>query len=100
MIEQSFGWLGATGVGTTMRVSTWGFAIVETVHLLGLALLLFLRSPAHWLGLARLWTVPLFTSGVALISWGSWRFRQPADAALLAFCVIAVAMMPRRGQAF
>lgn len=62
--------------------------------LLGLALVMLVRSLTRslglGLGLARLLTVPLFTSGVALISWGSWRFRQPADAALLAFCVIAV----------
>ena len=67
--------------------------------LLGLALFLLLRSPRHWLGLARLWTVPLFTSGIALISWGSWRFRQPADAALLAFCIIAVGVPARARQA-
>jgi len=28
--------------------------------------------------------VPLFVTGVAVISWGSWRFRQPADAAMIA----------------
>jgi hypothetical protein len=55
-----------------------------------------MRRPGLRLGLARLWTVPLFVTGVALISWGSWRFRQPADAALLAFCVIAVGMISRR----
>ena len=61
--------------------------------LLTFSLAMLLRSPARWLGLARLLAVPLFTSGVALISWGSWRFRQPADAALLAFCVIAAGMV-------
>ena len=40
--------------------------------------------------LVRLWIVPLFVTAVALISWGSWRFRQPADAALLGFCSICV----------
>jgi hypothetical protein len=57
--------------------------------LLAVALVLGLRTPGRSLGLARLWILPLFTSAVCLISWGSWRFRQPADAALLAFCVIA-----------
>lgn len=39
MIHGIFHWLGQTGVGTFMRDSTWGFAIVETIHLLGLAVL-------------------------------------------------------------
>lgn len=34
-----FQWLAATPVGILIRDSTWGFAIVETVHLLALALL-------------------------------------------------------------
>jgi hypothetical protein len=39
MIEEAFRWLGHTSVGLFMRDSTWGFAVVETVHLLGLAVL-------------------------------------------------------------
>lgn len=39
MIENAFRWLGATSIGITMRDATWGFAIVETIHLLGLATL-------------------------------------------------------------
>ncbi len=66
--------------------------------LLGFAVAMLLRRPTQWLGVARLLTVPVFTSGVALISWGSWRFRQPADAALLAFCVIAAGVLLRRRQ--
>jgi hypothetical protein len=69
---------------------------LSIIALFGSALFAFLRYPQLRLGLARLWTLPLFTSGVALISWGSWRFRQPADAALLAFCVIAWGMAQRR----
>jgi hypothetical protein len=34
-----FVWLGNTPVGAFMQRSTWGFAVVEMVHLLGLALL-------------------------------------------------------------
>ncbi|MGA2602227.1 MAG: DUF6644 family protein [Bryobacteraceae bacterium] len=34
-----FRWLGGTPVGALIRDSTWGFAIVETVHLLALAVL-------------------------------------------------------------
>jgi hypothetical protein len=39
MIEELFRWLGHTPVGLFMRDSTWGFATVETLHLLGLAAL-------------------------------------------------------------
>ena len=67
---------------------------LPVIVLVVLALVALLRQPVRWLGLARLWTLPLFTSGVSLISWGSWRFRQPADAALLAFCVIAWGLRP------
>jgi hypothetical protein len=41
------------------------------------------RFRSRFRSLAMLWCMPLFVSGVALISWGSWRFRQPADVALL-----------------
>jgi hypothetical protein len=40
--------------------------------------------------LVMLWSLPLFTSGVALVSWGSWRFRQPADVGLLLLAVFFV----------
>ncbi|MBP2275901.1 MULTISPECIES: DUF6644 family protein [Sphingomonas] len=39
MIHGLFQWLGQTGLGVFMRESTWAFAIVETIHLLGLAVL-------------------------------------------------------------
>jgi hypothetical protein len=38
-MRQAFLWLGHTPVGLYMRDSTNGFATVETIHLLGLALL-------------------------------------------------------------
>ncbi|MEI9889320.1 MAG: DUF6644 family protein [Caulobacteraceae bacterium] len=38
-MRQAFIWFGHTPVGVYMRDSTNGFAVVETVHLLGLALL-------------------------------------------------------------
>lgn len=34
-----------------------------------------------------LYALPLFSSSVALISWGSWRFRQPGDVGLLILAV-------------
>jgi hypothetical protein len=32
----------------------------------------------------------VFVSAVAAISWGSWRFRQPGDVGLIAFCVVCL----------
>lgn len=37
---------------------------------------------------ARLYLLPLFVTGVGLISWGSWRFRLPADAGMIAVVAI------------
>jgi 4-amino-4-deoxy-L-arabinose transferase-like glycosyltransferase len=34
--------------------------------------------------LASFWTLILFSSGAALVSWGSWRFRQPGDLGVIA----------------
>lgn len=62
------------------------FGNYPTMFLLVLTLALLFREPTTRTRFARLWTLALFVSGVALISWGSWRFRQPADAGLLAFC--------------
>jgi uncharacterized membrane protein len=39
MIETALRWIGHTGLGVLMRDSTWAFAVVETIHLLGLATL-------------------------------------------------------------
>ena len=106
--QRSLAWI-ATHPGDALRTELcklaymWGFypwpsddparllaGNITILTLLGVTLAAGVRNPRHWLGLARLWTVPLFTTAVALVSWGSWRFRQPADAALLALCVIAV----------
>jgi 4-amino-4-deoxy-L-arabinose transferase-like glycosyltransferase len=48
------------------------------------------RLRPSWQSLAMLWLLPLFTSGVALASWGSWRFRQPADVGLITLTVFFV----------
>ena len=80
----------------------WGFLLapqgkrdvllgnVPTLGLLalGLAALCVLRRRLR--ALVRLWTLPLFVSAVALISWGSWRFRQPGDVGLIALCAIGL----------
>ena len=51
------------------------------LFLLAIATLVRLRCclPA----LAPMWTLPLFVSLAAVISWGSWRFRQPGDLGLI-----------------
>ncbi|WP_088892678.1 hypothetical protein [Leptolyngbya ohadii] len=40
--------------------------------------------------LARFWLLPVFVSAIALVSWGSWRFRQPGDLGVLAMSTLFV----------
>ena len=48
---------------------------------------------------ARIWLMPIFTAGIAIISWGSWRFRHPADAALIVVVAVTIALyFERRPQ--
>jgi hypothetical protein len=62
---------------------------VPIVMLLALFLTALAVNPRLVPRYARFVILPVFVSGIALISWGSWRFRHPADAAMLA--VVAVA---------
>jgi 4-amino-4-deoxy-L-arabinose transferase-like glycosyltransferase len=64
------------------------FGNIPIVVLLVVGLAAFALRPDLRVRLARLWMPVLFVSCVALISWGSWRFRQTADAGLIAFCVV------------
>ncbi len=41
-----------------------------------------------WRPLALFWTLPVLSSLVALVSWGSWRFRMPADAGLIVLATL------------
>jgi hypothetical protein len=66
------------------------FGNLPTIALLIIGIVAFLRCPKSRTNLARFWMLPLFVSAVGLISWGSWRFRQPGDVGLLSFCVIGV----------
>lgn len=63
---------------------------LPTIALLGLSLFGFVSVPAARTALARFWVLPVFVTSVAVISWGSWRFRQPGDAGLIAFCVVCL----------
>jgi 4-amino-4-deoxy-L-arabinose transferase-like glycosyltransferase len=67
------------------------FGSIPAAMLLLFSIACVLFRPDDRVQLVRLWTLALFVSGIALISWGSWRFRQPADAGLLAFSVICLA---------
>ncbi len=63
---------------------------IPTLGLLFLATASLIRFRRHLRELAIFWTLPLFVSVVALISWGSWRFRQPGDLGL----IVLVAALP------
>lgn len=63
----------------------WLFGNLPTLLVIALSLAFLLTNRTARVALPRLWMLALFVSGVALISWGSWRFRQPADAGLVAF---------------
>jgi hypothetical protein len=39
MILSWFQWLESTGIGNAIRLSPWAFAVIESVHLLGLAVI-------------------------------------------------------------
>lgn len=74
------------------------FGNLPTIALLAVAILLAFRRRRAAAPLARLWILPVFVSAVALISWGSWRFRQPGDAGLIAFVAIAAGRRPNLAE--
>ena len=53
-----------------------------TIALSILSILSLVRFRHYLRKLSRFWFLPLFVSSVALISWGSWRFREPGDLGL------------------
>jgi len=62
--------------------------------LMGLAGLGVWRSRQNGSRFAVFWTLPIFSSLIACISWGSWRFRMPGDVGLI---VLAAALvLPRQ----
>jgi hypothetical protein len=73
-------WNGAsqTLLGNCLLIPLMAAAVVSTVRL---------RRRAH--DTALFWTLPLFSTLVACISWGSWRFRMPGDVGLI---VLAAAL--------
>ncbi len=73
---------------------------VPVVLFIGLAFAAVVRARMHLIELSRFIVLPFFVSLVALISWGSWRFRQPGDIGLLVLgAIVIVSLVPRRGDA-
>jgi hypothetical protein len=66
---------------------------LPTIALLLFVALALVTQRGGRAGLVRFWALPLFVSGVALISWGSWRFRQPGDVGLIALAAIMAVRM-------
>jgi hypothetical protein len=59
------------------------FGNIPVVILLPTAVAALVGLRGYLRTLALLWTLPLFSSVVALLTWGSWRFRQPGDLGLI-----------------
>lgn len=66
------------------------FGNIPILLLLGLGALSLHRFRNQLGHLARFWTLPLFVTLVACISWGSWRFRQPGDVGLIVLATMYV----------
>jgi hypothetical protein len=62
------------------------FLLLPLIAAAGIAVWRARREP---LRLAMFWSLPIFSSLVACISWGSWRFRMPGDLGLI---VLAAAL--------
>jgi hypothetical protein len=63
---------------------------ILTIVAVALSILSICRFGSHGRQLSRFWLLPLFTSVVALTSWGSWRFRQPGDLGLIVLSVLFI----------
>lgn len=59
--------------------------------LVGSAFVALARVRGHLRELAVFWTLPVFSSAVACVSWGSWRFRMPGDVGLIALAAGLIA---------
>lgn len=68
------------------------FGNLPIIVLALLFLLVAAKQPAAFAIGARFWLMPLFVIGVAVVSWGSWRFRHPADAAMIAVVATAASL--------
>lgn len=66
---------------------------VPTIIALALSVAAIIRFRNDFRQLSRFWVLPIFVSGVALISWGSWRFRQPGDLGILFLSTLFLASL-------
>ncbi len=57
---------------------------IPILILLPVGVIALIAHPTEVRALSLFWSLPLFVSAVALISWGSWRFRMPGDLGLIA----------------
>ena len=79
----------------------WRQALLGNLPILLLTLLFvsaLVNNPEIRRRCARLYLLPFFVSGIALISWGSWRFRLPADAGMIA--IVAIMLAPKMHSIF
>jgi hypothetical protein len=74
------------------------FGNLPTVICLALSALALIRFRRYWREVSRFWLLPVFVSCVALVSWGSWRFRQPGDIGLLALTGIFLVQLSCCGR--
>ncbi|XGV98275.1 MAG: hypothetical protein ACAF41_04930 [Leptolyngbya sp. BL-A-14] len=71
---------------------TW-LGNIPTMISLALSVAAIIRFRHNFRQLSRFWVLPIFVSGVALISWGSWRFRQPGDLGILLLSTLFLASL-------
>jgi 4-amino-4-deoxy-L-arabinose transferase-like glycosyltransferase len=69
------------------------FLLLPLMGAAGLALWRSRRTPLH---LAMFWSLPIFCSLVACVSWGSWRFRMPGDLGLIVLAATLAFYAPKR----
>jgi hypothetical protein len=69
------------------------FLLLPLMCAAGLALWRSRRMPLH---LVMFWSLPIFCSLVACVSWGSWRFRMPGDLGLIVLAATLALYMPRK----
>jgi len=77
-----------------LRINGWRQLLFGNIPLILLSLAFIwtlISMPMVRRRCARLYLLPLFVTGVGLISWGSWRFRLPGDAGIIGVVAILVA---------